>query len=177
MLERDIDADDEAISLDRLLTIVEPARQLRLIILDACRDNPFAKTMKHAVASRAIGRGLAKVDPISPNTLIAFAARAGSTAADGDAKNSPFTTALIKYLPTPGLDLRIAFGYVRDDVMKTTKNRQEPFIYGSLGGSDVALVPKPAGRRLPPSLRSIPTPDSITNSPRRSTSWERGIRS
>ncbi len=150
VLERDIDADDEAVSLDRLLTIVEPARQLRLIILDACRDNPFAKTMKHAVASRAIDRGLAKVEPMSPNTLIAFAAKAGSTAADGDAKNSPFTTALVKYLPTPGLDLRLAFGYVRDDVLKVTRHRQEPFIYGSLGGDDVALVPKSAAPPPPP---------------------------
>src|ERR1700742_791446 len=75
VLERDIDAYDEAISLDRFLNVIEPARQLRLIILDACRDNPFAKTMKHAVASRAIDRGLAKVEPMSPNTLIAFAAK------------------------------------------------------------------------------------------------------
>ncbi len=143
VLERDIDAFDEAIPLDRLLNVIEPARQLRLVILDACRDNPFAKTMKHAVASRAVDRGLAKVEPMSPNTLIAYAAKAGSTAADGNSNNSPFTSALVKYLPTPGLDLRMAFGYVRDDVMKVTRNRQEPFIYGSLGGNDVALVPKP----------------------------------
>ena len=143
VLERDIDAFDEAIPLDRLLNVIEPARQLRLVILDACRDNPFAKTMKHAVASRAVDRGLAKVEPMSPNTLIAYAAKAGSTAADGNSNNSPFTSALVKYLPTPGLDLRMAFGFVRDDVMKVTRNRQEPFIYGSLGGNDVALVPKP----------------------------------
>jgi formylglycine-generating enzyme required for sulfatase activity len=143
VLERDIDAFDEAIPLDRLLSVIEPARQLRLVILDACRDNPFAKTMKHAVASRAVERGLAKVEPMSPNTLIAYAAKAGSTAADGTSNNSPFTSALVKYLPTPGLDLRMAFGFVRDDVMKVTRNRQEPFIYGSLGGNDVALVPKP----------------------------------
>jgi hypothetical protein len=143
VLERDIDAFDEAIPLDRILTVVEPAKQLRLVILDACRDNPFSKTMKRMVGSRAIGRGLAKVEPESPNTLIAFAAKAGSTASDGDSKNSPFTAALVKYLPTPGLDLRRAFGYARDDVLKATNNKQEPFIYGSLGGDDVALVPAP----------------------------------
>lgn len=141
VLERDIDAYDEAISLDRVLMVVEPARQLRLIILDACRDNPFSTTMVHTMASRSVGRGLTKVEPSSPNTLIAYAARAGSTAADGDARNSPFTTALVKYLPRPGLDLRKAFGFVRDDVLKATRNRQEPFVYGSLGGEDVALVP------------------------------------
>src|SRR5260370_95775 len=144
VLERDIDGFDEAIPLDRILTVIEPAKQLRLVILDACRDNPFNKTMKRTIGARAVGRGLAKVEPTSPNTLIAFAAKAGSTASDGDSKNSPFTAALVKYLPKPGLDLRKAFGFARDDVLKATNNKQEPFIYGSLGGNDVALVPAAA---------------------------------
>jgi hypothetical protein len=97
--------------------------------------------MKRTIGARAVGRGLAKVEPTGPNTLIAFAAKAGSTASDGDGKNSPFTSALVKYLPRPGLDLRKAFGFTRDDVLKATNNKQEPFIYGSLGGDDVALVP------------------------------------
>jgi uncharacterized caspase-like protein len=113
------------------------------VILDACRDNPFSKNMKRTVASRAIGQGLAKVEPSSPNMLIAYSAKAGSTAADGDGKNSPFTVALSKHLTTPGLDVRRAFGFVRDEVLKTTSNRQEPFVYGSLGGDDVPLVPAP----------------------------------
>jgi uncharacterized caspase-like protein len=143
-LERDTDVYDEALSLDRVLVSIEPVRKLRLVILDACRDNPFAKTMKRTLATRAVGQGLAKVEPTSPNVLIAYSAKAGSTAADGDGKNSPFTSALSKYLPTPGLDVRRAFGYVRDDVLKITSNRQEPFVYGSLGGEDVPLVPAPA---------------------------------
>jgi uncharacterized caspase-like protein len=142
-LERDTDVYDEALSLDRVLLAVEPAKKLRLVILDACRDNPFTKNMKRTVAQRAIGQGLAKIEPTSPNLLIAYSAKAGSTAADGDGKNSPFTTALTKHLTTPGLDVRRAFGYVRDDVLKTTNNRQEPFVYGSLGGEDVPLVPAP----------------------------------
>jgi len=145
MLETDTDVLDEAIPLDRILYAVEPAKQLRLVILDACRDNPFSKTMKRTVASRAIGRGLAKVEPTSPNTMIAFAAKAGSTASDGDSKNSPFAAALIEHLPKPGLDLRRAFGFVRDDVLKNTGNKQEPYVYGSLGGNDLPLVAaKPA---------------------------------
>ncbi|SDJ22700.1 MULTISPECIES: caspase family protein [Bradyrhizobium] len=140
-LERDLDVYDEALPLDRILVTIEPARQLRLVILDACRDNPFSKTMKRTLASRAIGRGLAKVEPTSPNTLIAFASKAGSTASDGDSKNSPFTSALVKHITTPGLDLRKAFGYVRDDVLRNTGNKQEPYVYGSLGGDDVPLVP------------------------------------
>src|SRR5205814_10516099 len=109
-LETDADVLDETLPLDRVLFAVEPARQLRLVILDACRDNPFAKTMKRTVASRAIGRGLAKVEPSSPNTVIAFAAKAGSTASDGDSKNSPFAAALVENLPRPGLDRRRGFG-------------------------------------------------------------------
>jgi uncharacterized caspase-like protein len=140
-LETDGDVLDETIPLDRVLFAVEPAKQLRLVILDACRDNPFARTMKRTIASRAIGRGLAKVEPTSPNTMIAFAAKAGSTASDGDSKNSPFAAALVEHLPKPGLDLRRAFGFVRDDVLKNTVNKQEPYVYGSLGGDDVPLVP------------------------------------
>ncbi len=143
-LERDTDVYDEAVSLDRVLVAIEPAKQLRLVILDACRDNPFVKSMKRTVASRAIGRGLAQVEPASPNTLIAYSAKAGSTALDGDSENSPFTIALSKHLTTPGLDVRRAFGFVRDDVLKDTANRQEPFVYGSLGGDDVPLVPAAA---------------------------------
>jgi Caspase domain len=140
-LERDLDVYDEAFSLDRILTTIEPAKQLRLVILDACRLNPFVKTMKRTIGSRAVGRGLARVEPSSPNTLIAFASKADSIASDGDSKNSPFTSALVRHIATPGLDLRKAFGFVRDDVLKSTSNRQEPYVYGSLGGDDVPLVP------------------------------------
>lgn len=140
-LERDTDVYDEALSLDRVLVAVEPAKQLRLVILDACRDNPFGRTMKRTLASRSIGRGLAQVEPTSSNTLIAYSAKAGFTAQDGDGANSPFTIALSKHLTTPGLDVRRAFGFVRDDVLKSTGNKQEPFVYGSLGGEDVPLVP------------------------------------
>ncbi len=155
-LERDTDVYDEAFSLDRVLLAIEPAKKLRLVILDACRDNPFSKNMKRTVASRAIGQGLAKVEPTSPNMLIAYSAKAGSTAADGDGKNSPFTIALSKHLTTPGLDVRRAFGFVRDDVLKTTGNRQEPFVYGSLGGEDVPLVPAKAA----PAPASAPNPQA-----------------
>ncbi|MFB6417871.1 MULTISPECIES: caspase family protein [Bradyrhizobium] len=140
-LERDTDVYDEALSLDRVLVAVEPAKQLRLVILDACRDNPFGKRMKRTLASRGIGRGLAQVEPTSPNTLIAYSAKAGFTAQDGDGANSPFTVALSRHLTTPGLDVRRAFGFVRDDVLKSTGNKQEPFVYGSLGGEDMPLVP------------------------------------
>ena len=143
-LQTDGDVLDETVSVERVLFAVEPAKRLRLVILDACRDNPFVKTMRRTLASRGIWRGLAKVEPTTPNTLIAFAAKAGSTASDGNSGNSPFTSALVEYLPRPGLDIRRALGFVRDDVLKNTGNKQEPYVYGSLGGDDAPLVPATA---------------------------------
>src|ERR1700759_1310693 len=158
-LERDNDVFDEAFSLERVMLAVEPAKKLRLVILDACRDNPFSKTMRRTVALRAIGRGLAQVEPSNQNPLIAYSAKAGSTAQDGDGKDSPFAIALSQRLTTPGLDVRRAFGFVRDDVLKSTANQQEPFVYGSLGGDDVPLVPAPAAAAAPPPSASNPQAD------------------
>ena len=145
-LKSDRDADDEAITLERLTQSLDGAKKLRVIILDACRDNPFVRTMKKepTATSRGINPGLGAVEPSSTNTLIAYAARAGSEAEDGDGDHSPFALALINNLFLPGLDIRLAFGRVRDEVLKKTANRQEPFVYGSLGAGTVALVAAPA---------------------------------
>src|SRR6201996_3097489 len=143
-LARDFDVEDEAVSLDRVLRSLDPVKRLRLVILDACRDNPFTSTIKKSVASRSIGRGLAKVEPATPNTLVAFATRAGAVADDGHGENSQYTSALVKYIAEPGVDVRVAFGRVRDEVLRKTGNRQEPFVYGSLGGDTLALVPQAA---------------------------------
>jgi uncharacterized caspase-like protein len=137
----DFDVEDETVSLDRVIRALDSVRRLKLIILDACRDNPFATTMKRSVVSRSVGRGLGKIEPAMSDTLIAFAAKAGAVASDGDGQNSPFAAALVKYIAEPGLDLRLALGRVRDDVLKSTSYRQEPFVYGSLGGETTALVP------------------------------------
>jgi uncharacterized caspase-like protein len=139
-LASDFDVPDEAVSLDRILTAIEPARQLRMVILDACRNNPFVSNMRRTSASRGVGRGLARVEPTTSNTLVAFAAKAGTIAEDGKGQNSPYTAALLKYIALPGLDLRIALGRVRDEVLAATGHRQEPFIFGSLGGSLVTLA-------------------------------------
>jgi S1-C subfamily serine protease len=155
LLERDIDVEDETVPLDRVTQILEQAKRLRLVILDACRDNPFLRSMRRTVGNRAIGRGLAEVRVLTSDTLIAFAARAGSTASDGSESNSPYTMALVKHLTSPGLDLRLALGRVRDEVLKTTANKQEPFVYGSLGGGEIALLPA-----KPQSSSPAPRPSS-----------------
>ena len=105
------------------------------------------------MSSRSIGRGLAKMDITTANTLVAFAAKHGFTASDGEGLNSPFTAALIDNMAIPGLDLRLALGRVRDEVMDKTGNKQEPFLYGSLGGATVSLVAAPADLTRSDALR------------------------
>lgn len=133
--DRDISL--EAVSLDQVRDVVNRATRLRLIILDACRDNPFASQMKRTmtVASRSVSRGLASVEP-EAGTLIVYAAKDGETAADGAGINSPFATAFVKNVQRPGLEVRRLFDYVRDDVMDATGKKQQPFSYGSLSGRD-----------------------------------------
>ncbi|HWV51937.1 caspase family protein [Pseudorhodoplanes sp.] len=161
-LVSDFDVEDEALSLDRVMRAIEPAKRLRLVILDACRDNPFVRTMQRSVSTRNVSGGLAKVEPVSTDTLIAFATKPGSTADDGLGDNSPFASAILKNLTVPGRDIRIALGYVRDDVMRTTGSRQEPFVAGSLGGAEVALVPDRSRPAEPTrQISVVPSPQAV----------------
>ena len=160
-LVSDFDVEDEALSLDRVMRAIEPAKRLRLVILDACRDNPFVRTMQRSVTTRNVSGGLAKVEPVSTDTLVAFATRPGSTAEDGQGDNSPFAAALVKNLAVPGRDIRIALGHVRDDVMRSTGSRQEPFVAGSLGGAELALVTDASKPREPTRQISVlPNPQA-----------------
>jgi len=156
-LSRDYDVDDEAVSLDRIVWALQSVRRLRLIMLDACRDNPFAAKLRQAGARAPSRGGLAKIEEVSADTLVAYAAKAGSVSFDGDGVNSPYATALIRHLAEPGIDIRIALGRVRDDVVAMTGGRQEPFIYGSLGGSTIALV-APGARKVEPAAALAPAP-------------------
>src|SRR6202022_1135162 len=105
-LSRDYDVDDEAVSLDRIIWALQSVRRLRLILLDACRDNPFAAKLRNAGARATPRGGLAKIEEVSADTLVAYAAKAGSVSYDGDGVNSPYATALIKHLAEPGLVIR-----------------------------------------------------------------------
>src|SRR6516165_3619043 len=136
-LASDRDANNETITLEQLVESVHGAKLLWVIIIDACRDSPFARIMK------AERMGLGAVQPNSIDTLIAYAAKPGTIADDGGGDHSPFAAALIDNLFVPGLDIRLAFGRVRDEVLKKTGYMQEPFVYGSLGGGNIALVPAP----------------------------------
>lgn len=142
-LARETDLNFEAIPLGMVMDTVSSARRLKMVVLDACRNNPFSGHMKGG-GTRAIGRGLARVEPDGTNTLVAYAAKDGTTADDGSGEHSPFAVAFVKEITTPGLEVRLLFGKVRDDVYQATNKKQEPFVYGSLGGDAFYFV-APAG--------------------------------
>ena len=145
VLERDIDAFDEAIPLDRLLNVVEPARQLRLVILDACRDNPFAKSMKHAIAlARRSIAGWPRSSRPAPtrwSPLPPRPARPPPTATPRTARSRPHWSNICRRRASTCARRSASCATT---CLKVTRNQQEPFIYGSLGGNDVPLVPEPA---------------------------------
>ena len=147
----DRDAAAEAVSLDRVMAAADGARKLKLIVLDACRNNPFTPQMRRTaspdaaaaasatavgiVGARSVGRGLGAVT-VSGATLVVYAAKHGQTALDGEGSNSPFAVAMVQRLATPNVEINKLFRLVRDDVMEATAGRQEPYTYGSLPGRE-----------------------------------------
>jgi hypothetical protein len=157
-LKKDIDAANEAVSLGSVMLQVSNTSSLGLVILDACRNNPFAAKMQRALALRAAIRGgFGRIEPVG-NVLVAYAARDGTTALDGDGRNSPFTAALLHNIETPGVEITFMFRNVRDDVMETTGNEQQPFVYGSLSRRAIYLVGPPSSADQTDAKRANATP-------------------
>ena len=140
----DADVEFETVPLALVLRAVERAPGLRLIILDASRENPFVASMQRTGATRSIGGGLARVEP-SGETLVAYAAKAGTIAFGGSGRNSPYSAALLRHLEAPNLRVGRMLRKVRDAVLASTGGRQEPVVYGSLSrrGVSLALRPEP----------------------------------
>jgi uncharacterized caspase-like protein len=139
-LKSDRDIDFEAIGLDQVLGSVDGASKIRIIALDACRDNPFATQLRVSGAKRSIGRGLARVEPDGA-TMVLFAAKEGSTAADGDGSNSPFAVAFARRIVEPGVEISLTFRRLSADVFKATGKTQEPIQNGRLPEEELFFVP------------------------------------
>jgi tetratricopeptide (TPR) repeat protein len=150
VLASDRDVQFETVRLDQILSAMDGAKKLKLVVLDACRDNPFAPKMEKTagrdvaearstaggnIGTRSIGRGLGEVK-VTGASLVVFAAKHGQTALDGEGANSPFAVALVQRIATPGVEINKIFRLVRDDVMEATAGRQEPYTYGSLPGKE-----------------------------------------
>jgi tetratricopeptide (TPR) repeat protein len=140
-LERSGDLTLDTIELGQILAQMEAEKRVNLVFLDACRDNPLARSFARSLGTRSasVGSGLAPVQS-AIGTLIAYATQPDNVALDGDGRNSPFTTALLKYIATPKLEIGSIMKRVRADVIATTREKQVPWDHSSLVG-DVILVP------------------------------------
>jgi tetratricopeptide (TPR) repeat protein len=131
-LENQAEIRRDAVLLDDVMASVGSAKKLRLVMIDAGRDNLGAPTGTEA----ARNVGLGAIEPDGP-TLVVYAAKAGQFALDGsDRGNSPFVSAFLRNLEKPRVEIRKLFDLVRDDVMEATGNRQQPFTYGSVPGRE-----------------------------------------
>lgn len=153
----------QALELEAVTDLIQQAARFSLIILDACRDNPFRQRWPAASRSAA-GQGLARVSP-AIGTLVVFSTAPGSVAEDGRGRNSPFTAALLRHLPTPGLEVRPLFAEVRRSVREATGGAQVPWEESSLEGSfyfrPVAAPAPPA----PPPVAAAPQPVIVIPQP------------
>lgn len=132
----DRDAETQAVALEQVIAAVGAARKVRLVILDACRDNPFAPTMQHTLSLKLVDKGFSNIEP-GAGFMVVYAAKHGETAIDGDnGADSPFSTALAREIKVPKLEIRKLFDIVRDDVWSVTKHVQQPFSYGSPPGRE-----------------------------------------
>jgi urea transport system substrate-binding protein len=113
--------------VDDIVADMQQAKNLRILVLDSCRDNPLAEQLKRSIgASRAVSiqRGLAKID--SPEGMIvSYATQAGRTASDGTGRNSPYTTAFLKHIEERD-EIGTIFRRIAGDVYETTKREQLP---------------------------------------------------
>ncbi len=127
-ITQESDVKYECVDAGRVLDAMHTAgNPLNLVVLDACRDNPFARSY------RSSAKGLARMDAPT-GTFIAYATAPGDTAADGDGKNGVFTKYMLEYMPTPNLEVDKVLKKVRVSVMRETGKKQVPWQSSSLTG-------------------------------------------
>jgi uncharacterized caspase-like protein len=145
-LEDETSLDFETVQINFILRQMSRETGLRLVFLDACRDNPLAKAFGENSGASGVSSGLAEIqiEKSGKGTLVAFATSPNDVAYDGAGKHSPFTTALLAHLGEPDVPLTSAMTRVTSDVVKATDGLQRPWVNLSLT-EDVILNPaKPA---------------------------------
>jgi uncharacterized caspase-like protein len=129
----------KAIAAQEVLDYLSDARnQFNMVVLDACRDNPFAGSF------RSSARGLAVTGSTPPETLVVYATDAGNVASDGEGRNSPFTEAFLMHAKTPGIDVEAMVRLVTAEVQRMTGQQQRPWRYSSVT-SEFYLASAPQG--------------------------------
>ena len=151
-LEDERDAPLEMVDLDLVLRQISGAGVMKMVVLDACRNNPFVMRMQQSGGNRSVRQGLADVRTDQSDTLVAYAAAAGAITPDGpEGGNSPFTAAFLAALAGPPADVRRVLGRVRDRMRQTVPGAA-PFVYSSLGGGEYVINPDGA-------VAAVPGPD------------------
>ena len=130
----------EAIELDGLLETLDGA-QRRIVVLDACRNNPFGGAWR--ATARTVQKGLAETE--AQGALVMYAAAGGQVASDGAAGNSPFAQSLARRMDEPGLSIHRLGAAVRSDVVAATGGRQTPWTSMNIDSSEFFLVAPQAG--------------------------------
>ena len=160
------DVDFEGLAVNLVIKQMERDAKTSLILLDACRDNPLARSLSAtwALVARSVGQGFAEVRT-GIGTLIGFSTQPGAFALDGTGRNSPYTEALLKYVETPGKDFSGVLVEVRNDVLKATGGRQVPWEHTSLTGQ-VYLKGQPVlASAEPAQTASLPEPPKLSSAP------------
>lgn len=156
------DLDYETLPMDLIVTAMERNTKVNLVFLDACRDNPLAENLARSMGTRSgsVGRGLSKLGT-GVGSLIAFATQPGNVALDGEGRNSPFTTALLKHLGTPGQSVTDDLILVRKEVLDATQGKQVPWDNSSLTGpvvlKEMSAEQAAAGSNAPLALQQPAT--------------------
>jgi len=157
-IENAADVRFSTINLSDIQQEMEGSGRANIIILDACRNNPFAEKLSRG-GRGVTTRGLGRVDAAGEGSLIVYSTQPNNVALDGAGRNSPFTAALIKHVGTPGLEVRQMISKVRGDVLQSTDHRQTPWDSSSLVG-DVFLAGPPTAA---PATDTPPAPAVASN--------------
>jgi hypothetical protein len=141
-LQTERDLRFEALDLSDVIDQVEGQARVSLVILDACRNNPFRRFLGGDSRAGDVGGGLAP-QRATTGTLIVYSTALGEVAADGNGPHSPFTAALLRHIETPGIEVRQLIAEVRRDVRQATSGQQIPWESSALEG-EFFLDPAPA---------------------------------
>jgi len=151
-LERPEDLEWETLPASRVVSLLDSRERTNIVILDACRNNPFARRLaRGATRSVRVGSGLADMRG-GLGTFIAFATAPNDVALDGDGANSPFTAALVRRMREPGLEIRQIMTLVRRDVVQATDGDQVPWDHSSLLGDFYFVPPEDSPPRSEPAV-------------------------
>ena len=162
-IQTEADLDFNAVKMDLVSRQMDRESKIKIVMLDACRDNPFEKQLSRSMGktrSAALKKGLAEINTAG-GSIIAFATDPGDVALDGDGKHSPFTEALLRHIETPGVEIGLMMRRVTKDVFEGTREKQRPWTNASLTGE---FYMKPAEPGAAPAATPAPAAAAPTGS-------------